>query len=363
MKRLILIMYLALSVFFNVYAQNSYTLSGKIAEGNLIDTIFLKKIVDRETGELIKKVPVRGNRFEIKGTQDSTIVAFLEYRIGKGDPVKKSFLLQNGTIYFDLGKSAFVSGTALNDSLQVIVEHREGLSENWEKADESYEKASPDKKEALKGDVAFWRNATQNYTVDAINRNIDNPLGLLLLFEYTKFTPVIQLANLIANVPEKYKEHPFVIQQRDFLNGIEKTGKGQHYIDFELPDPNGKLIKFSDIVAKNKYTVIDFWASWCVPCCHEMPELIKLYEKYKNRGLGVIGISWDRDKNSWIAAIKRLNIPWLQLSDVKGRENSVGKLYGVRTIPSVWIIDQNGIIVAKLLRGDDVPDIINGLFN
>jgi peroxiredoxin len=362
MKRNIILSIFCLLSGFTCMAQNSFTLSGKFFTASQGDTIYLKQPIDRESSKLLLKIPVHGDSFTISGKQDSTLVAFLEYTVGNVVN-RKSFLLQSGNIHFIINnESASVSGTEANDSLQSIVEHREQLSLAWDKADDAYESAAPNDKERIKQEVRKWGNATQDYTVSAIRRNIDNPLGILLLFEYTKFTPAPQLAALIESIPDKYKNNPYVLQQREFIHGIEQTKEGQHFVDFQLPTADGKLIKISDIIKKNKYTVIDFWASWCVPCCREMPELIKLYNKYKSQGLGVVGISWDRDKNSWIAGIRRLNIPWTQLSDIKGRENVVGKLYGVRTIPSIWIINQQGIIIAKCLRGDDVPNTINGLF-
>ena len=185
MKRLVIAIlnYVLVSATF---AQKGFNLSGIFPENTRVDTVFLKRPLDRETSVIVKKTPVKNNSFMMSGNQDSTVVAFLTYKVHDGTVVRKDFLLQNGNIHFDFRSSVpTVSGTALNDSLQRIIAYRDSLLENWDKADERYEAATEDAKVRLKSVVAFWRTKTQDYTVDAILRNINNPLGLLLLSGYT----------------------------------------------------------------------------------------------------------------------------------------------------------------------------------
>lgn len=100
--------------------------------------------------------------------------------------------------------------------------------------------------------------------------------------------------------------------------------------------------------------MIDFWASWCGPCRAEMPNVIKAYNEYKDKGFGVVGISLDNDAAAWKSAIKSLGIPWAQMSDLKGWQSAGAALYNVRAIPATVLIDQSGKIIAKDLRGDDL---------
>ena len=135
---------------------------------------------------------------------------------------------------------------------------------------------------------------------------------------------------------------------------------GDHFVDFEQTNIHGEKIKFSDIMGK--YTLIEFWASWCGPCLGEIPYLLKEYEKYKDQGFKIIGVSLDQDKNNWINAIGRNNLSWENVSDLKGSENEVGLIYGINGIPDNFLIDEDGIIIARKLRVHFLEDKLNELF-
>ena len=134
----------------------------------------------------------------------------------------------------------------------------------------------------------------------------------------------------------------------------QPEASGEKYIDIELPTPYGGIIRVSDYVAKNKYTLIDFWASWCGPCRAEMPTVVKAYTDYHAKGLEVVGVSLDNNKDAWIKAIDQLNMPWPQMSDLQGWDCAGAQLYNVRSIPANVLVDQQGNIVAKNLRGEDL---------
>ena len=97
--------------------------------------------------------------------------------------------------------------------------------------------------------------------------------------------------------------------------------------------------------------MIDFWASWCGPCKREMPTVVEAYDMYKNKGFGVVGVSLDNNAESWKQAIKEWNITWPQMSDLKGWQCEGASLYGVRAIPATVLVDQQGTIIARNLRG------------
>lgn len=142
---------------------------------------------------------------------------------------------------------------------------------------------------------------------------------------------------------------------------VEGTELGNKFIDIELPAPDGKTLRAADIVAKSKYTLIDFWASWCPPCRAEIPFIVKVYADYHQRGFEVIGVSLDKNKQAWTSALEQMNMTWPQMSDLKGWECAGAALYNVRSIPANVLVDQKGIIVAKDLRGEGLLQTVSQL--
>ena len=136
---------------------------------------------------------------------------------------------------------------------------------------------------------------------------------------------------------------------------------GQQYIDFSMQTPEGETVNLSDFVSKNQYTLIDFWASWCGPCRKEMPHVVEAYKAFKNKGFGIVGVSLDNNADKWKEAIGTLNITWPQMSDLQGWNNAGAKLYGVNSIPATVLVDQNGTIVARGLRGNAIQEKLNEL--
>jgi peroxiredoxin len=134
------------------------------------------------------------------------------------------------------------------------------------------------------------------------------------------------------------------------IEGAKAVAIGKNAPSFTQKSIDGKTISLENF--KGKYVLLDFWASWCVPCRKEHPSFLKIYETYQAKNFEIISVSIDEDKNAWINASKMDNINWTNLLDVKGQANEVTVKYGVQAVPANFLIDSNGVIVAKNLNGE-----------
>ena len=140
----------------------------------------------------------------------------------------------------------------------------------------------------------------------------------------------------------------FTATAQDYSN--QKIKIGQKAPELEFPNPSGEMQKLSEI-NKGRYVLLDFWASWCGPCRRENPNVVKMYDKYKGKGFEIFGVSFDQSKEKWVKAIADDKLTWPHVSDLKGWESAAGKLYNITAIPHTVLIDKEGKIIAKNLRG------------
>ncbi len=138
----------------------------------------------------------------------------------------------------------------------------------------------------------------------------------------------------------------------------ERSEDNSNVISFTQNDMDNILVDATEEFAKHKITIIDFWASWCPPCRREMPNLVNVYNNYKDKGLGIIGVSLDEDKEQWTNAVKGMNMSWTQVSDLQGWDNQVAVKYGVRSIPYTMLVDSKGKLLVTELRGNELETFV-----
>ena len=195
--------------------------------------------------------------------------------------------------------------------------------------------------------------------VKTVEKNIDNEFGYFLLTYYPEeLIDNENRARLIKELPAEMRQRPVIKQFEQELAKMAKMAEGSTIRDFTQKAPDGTEVSLMAEVKKHKITIIDFWASWCGPCRQEMPFMVELYGKYKDKGLGIIGISLDEDSDAWKAATQQLNIPWSQMSDLKGWENAIAKHFCVNSIPHTIVVDQQGKILKRGLRGEKLQEFI-----
>lgn len=176
-------------------------------------------------------------------------------------------------------------------------------------------------------------------TVDLIH---DNKMAVIDVVKFDPYYKILSPRVLAGATGKKIT---------DKYNKAKQFAVGKT-IDFTLPDANGKEFKLSSL--KGKYVLVDFWASWCVPCRAENPFLLKAYGELKDKNFEIVGVSLDDKRENWIKAVETDKLPWTQVSDVKGFKTEVAVRFGITAIPQNVLIDPDGKVIAKDLRGEDV---------
>ena len=169
----------------------------------------------------------------------------------------------------------------------------------------------------------------------------------------------------IFDAHPNYTEYPSMQeakQRLDLLSGKSVRSIGKPFIDLTMNDTEGKAHKLSEWCGKGRYVFVDFWASWCGPCRAEMPNVLEAYNKYHEKGFEVVGISFDEKKEAWVKAIGQIKMPWLQLSDLKGWKCAAASAYMIDAIPDNILIDPQGKITDRALRGKALHTRLQKIF-
>ncbi len=192
------------------------------------------------------------------------------------------------------------------------------------------------------------------------NSHINDWIGLYAISDLVRppYSRPDLADQLFQKTPENFKKTEFGIRLKERINGLIITAIGKIAPDFEQPDISGKMVKLSSF--RGKFLLLDFWASWCIPCRKENPNLVKLYNRNKHKGFEILGISYDDEssKNAWLKAIKDDKLNWTHISELKN-PNSLVNLYHVQAVPYNILLDDTGKIVGKNLSIDSIERFLN----
>ncbi len=357
MKKLVWVAAAGVMALAACQEKSGYVIKGTAEGAGDGDMVYLQSRTDSGFVAL-DSTAVKGGAFEFAGTPDSTAVSrYITYMKGDNRMAAMVFL-EPGTVTVNMSaQESRVSGTPNNDVLQNFMDEYKRIDEEMGAI---YQKARTDstltaaQQDSLMKVLDEKQKAGSEHILQLISASIDKAAGVELLGMFGSSFEVSDVKPLVDKVPASLASNKDFMRLKEYVEVVARTAEGQKYTDFALNTPEGKEVKLSDYVKENKYTLVDFWASWCGPCRREMPNVVAAYTKYKAKGFGVVGVSLDSNLESWKKGIADLKITWPQMSDLKGWQNAGAQLYGVRSIPATVLIAQDGTIVARDLRGEDL---------
>lgn len=341
---------------------NSYTINGTFQNEDMEGKYVYLFPMGAESP--VDSALVENGKFQMKGSQDVAALYSLRPNLkkmkrtdaGLDFPYTASFVLENAQLEILLDEASTVKGSAQNDARTAFQAQIRPL---YEKVNE-VELSDKSQDEILKEAGALVKQINE-LAESYLNDNKGSLSALYTLYQFRYNLPEDFQTPFYENVEATYGEQPWLSSYLKHLEIRKTVAVGNKFIDFEMADTKGEKHSLSEWVGNGKVAVIDFWASWCPPCRADMPNMVNIYKKYKDRGFELVGVSLDSEKEKWENGIEKLEITWPQVSDLKGWKNSGAQLYGINSIPSTVLVDQNGLIVAHNLHGAELEAEIEKL--
>lgn len=332
----------------------SYKIKGSVDGAADGDTVLIQEVANRALVPIDTAVIVNGE-FVFEGKQDSAVVRYITY-MNNDKQYMTDFFLENGNLNAKLGENSSVNGTTNNDAYQEFKNDLYAFQKEYGAIIEALQDTAitKEQKDSKMGELEAKSKEMTGKIAAAIEKNYNNLAGLELVKNFGYNLSEEEIEPVLNKLDAKFQNDPTVVSLKEHIAKTKATAVGQKYIDFTMQNPEGKEVKLSDYVGKSKYVLVDFWASWCGPCRAEMPNLVKTYAAYKNKGFQIVGVSLDENAEAWKGAIKSMKMPWPQMSDLKGWQCEGAQLYAVNGIPFTVLIDQEGVIVEKGLRGEQL---------
>jgi peroxiredoxin len=209
-----------------------------------------------------------------------------------------------------------------------------------------------------------FNKISDDYAVKVLKFVDENKYSIAGVYAINSLDPNKYEPQLVAyadDIKGKFKDNPAVQAFISKMMAVKPLSIGHKAPEFTVTGMDGKPINLSDY--KGKYVMLDFWASWCAPCRHENPNVVKQYALFHPKGLNILGISLDTDKGAWAQAVGNDKLTWAHGSDLKTFEGPTERLYQINAIPSNFVIDPDGVIIAKNVTGADLEEFLNKTFN
>jgi len=304
-------------------------------------------------------------KFQLKG---KVVLPELRFVAMIPQQMVAQFFAENGTIslqaYSDSLDKTVVKGSKSNDDFNIYQSELKNLTKEIKGMQQRYMSAQQSgDQDGMKKAQIDYEATIQNLNVYAKNfirehkNSTVSPLVALMQFGQT--ITALEIDTLVAFLDPSVHASIYVNELKKLADKKRTSDVGSMAPDFTLPTPEGNTFTLSS--TRGKFVMIDFWAAWCQPCRHENPNVVALYGKYKDKGFDVVGVSLDREKDAWVKAIADDKLVWHQVSELKFWQSEIAQKYGVTSIPCTFLLNKEGKIIAKNLRGDELAQKLEEL--
>lgn len=344
--------------------KSGYTISGDVqgfADGT---KVYLSKYTDNNLVK-IDSTEIISNAFEFKGEATEIEYSFIQVDGSDKQPgFNIPFILENGEIKISGDKNDptknKITGSKNNDDLAAFNEKATAINKemqdfqaaNMEKFQAATNANDTQTIESLMSQMDELQGKMVKEASQFVDNNKSSYVSLLLLTQFGSQMGEDEFNTKFNNLTPEIKQTKIGKEIAEELKKVDALAIGKKAPDFKAPNPEGKEISLYENLGK--VTIIDFWASWCGPCRQENPNVVRLYNQYKDKGLQIVGLSLDKDDAKWKKAIADDQLTWVQMSNLKFWEDPIAKMYNIRSIPATFILDAKGTIVAKNLRGAEL---------